>query len=128
MKQVRQHLRGDSPQLNAPVLDRRSWPREPVRSPEASLSWSSRQVETTVDARVVNLSRGGAGLLVREAPPPDALLRLVLTGSSGVVVEGWAVAGRAQSERGWWFVHMKFCRDCPARLLERILDDSTDED
>ncbi len=122
MRQVRQHLRGDSPQLNAPVLDRRGWPREAVRSPESSLSWSSRLVETTVDARVVNLSRGGAGLLVREPPPPDSLLRLVLTGSRGVVVEGRAVAIRAQSERGWWFVHMRFCRDCPARLLDDVLE------
>ncbi len=81
-----------------------------------------------MDARVVNLSRGGAGLLVRELPPPDAPLRLVLTGSQGVVVEGWAVASRAQSERGWWFVHMRFSRDCPSRLLDRILEEPTDED
>lgn len=126
MKSQRHWLRGDSPQLNSPVLERRSWPREPVQSPVATLSWTSPLATTSVDAHVVNLSRGGAGLLVRESPPPDAMLHLVLAGGGGVVIEGWVVATRRHPEHGWMFLHMKFSQTCPERFLDLVLDDSPD--
>ncbi|AMV36574.1 PilZ domain-containing protein [Planctomyces sp. SH-PL62] len=128
MKFVRHHHRGDAPQLNTPVLDRRSCPRGSVRSPEATLRWSSALAESAVEARVVNLSRGGAGLLVREAPPTDAILRLVLSRSRGVVIEGWVVGVRDQPDDEWQFVHMRFSHDCPGRILDSILDDPMDDE
>ena len=117
----RTRLRGDAPQLNSPVLDRRTWPRGEVLAPEARLSWRTETGERAVDARLVNLSRGGAGLLVREVPPPDAALRLVLFAEGGQLVEGMAVATREEPDRGWTFLHMRFRGSCPDRVLDRLL-------
>ena len=121
-------LRGDSPQLNSPVLDRRHWPRRETPFAEAPLTWTHRLAECRVEARVVNLSQGGAGLIVPVVPPEDAILRLVLGGRGGaVVVEGWTVATREDPDTGWNFLHMKFSHGCPEHVLDRILADSTDE-
>lgn len=122
MKITHRTFRGDSPQLYRPMLDRRASFRGEVRSPEALLNWSSGQSYDTIEARIVNLSQGGAGLLVHKPPPPDALLRLILTGAGGAVVEGWTVAIREDQAEGWAFLHMKFSHDCPRSALERLLE------
>ena len=120
-------LRGDSPQLNSPVLDRRHWPRREAPFPEAALTWASRMSECRIEARVVNLSHGGAGLIVPIVPPEDAILHLVLSdGHGGVVIEGWTVATREDPDSGWTFLHMKFSEGCPEQVLERLLADSTE--
>lgn len=127
MNFIRHRLRGDSPQLNSPVLDRRHWPRRETPFAEASLTWSERRAECRIEARVVNLSPGGAGLIVPVVPPHDAILHLVLGGRcGGVVVEGWTVATRDDPDTGWSFLHMKFSQGCPADVLDRMLADSTD--
>ncbi|MDG3006751.1 PilZ domain-containing protein [Paludisphaera mucosa] len=120
-------LRGDAPQVNVPVLDRRCWPRGELKCPDATLHWVSGFSESSLDARVVDLSQGGAGLLVPLAPPRDASLHLVFPGHGGTVVEGWAIACREQLEGGGMFVHMKFRQPCPERLLRRLLGDPSDE-
>lgn len=128
MRHFRQHVRGDAPHLNAPALDRRTWPRETVRSPEAALSWFTTFGESSQEARLVNLSRGGAGLLVRVAPPPGATLRLTLPDARGEVISGRVVATREHPARGWRYVHMRFDRDCPERLLAGLLDEGAEAD
>lgn len=127
MNFTRHRLRGDSPQLNSPVLDRRHSPRREVYTPQAALSWSSPSAETTIQARLVNLSQGGAGLLVRELPPPGNPIRLILSGSDGAVVEGRVVGTRPEEEGGWTFLHMMFSRDCPDRVLRKILGEAADD-
>ncbi len=122
----RSRLRGDSPQWNAPVLDRRHWPRRETPFAEAAVTWQEHRAECRIEARIVNLSHGGAGLIVPVVPPDDAILHLVLAEpQGGVVVEGWTVATRADPDTGWFFLHMKFSHGCPEHVLERILTDST---
>ncbi|WP_337174052.1 PilZ domain-containing protein [Paludisphaera sp.] len=116
-------LRGDAPQLNNPVLDRRHWPRRETPFAEAALSWVDRRVESRMEIRVVNLSVGGAGLIVPVVPPLDAVLHLDLGTRRGpTVVEGRAVATREDPDTGWTFLHMEFTRGCPEHVLDRIVD------
>lgn len=122
----RQHFRGDAPQLNTTrVFDRRTAPRREVRSPGGWLCWSSRLDDEAVEVHIVNLSCGGAGLLVKKVPPEDSILRLVLTGAGGSVVEGWAVGSRESSIEGWTFLHMRFSHPCPPAALERLLNQAS---
>jgi hypothetical protein len=69
----------------------------------------------------VNLSRGGAGLLIREVPAEDAIVRLVLSSIGGAVVEGWIIGTRESPIEGWTFLHMRFSHPCPESALERLL-------
>jgi hypothetical protein len=124
MKIAGHRLRGDSPQLNSPVLDRRHWPRRETPFAQAALSWVDRQGEARMEIRVVNLSAGGAGLIVPVVPPANVLLRLDLGARRGsAVVEGRVVATREDPDTGWTFLHVKFTRGCPEYVLDRILED-----
>lgn len=81
-----------------------------------------------MEVRVVNLSQGGAGLIVPLVPPADAVLNLVVNGRRGpAAVEGKAVASREDLGTGWFFLHVKFTRGCPEHVLDRMRYDSEAE-
>ena len=128
MTPFQHHFRGDAPQTNSRVLDRRASPRREVRSPAARLCWSSGFDDESAEVHIVNLSRGGAGLLVREVPPEDAILHLILSSAGGTVVEGWTVGTREGSIEGWTFLHMRFSHLYPESALERLLTQETTVD
>lgn len=124
MKIAGHRVRGDSPQLNSPVLDRRHWPRRETPFVAAALSWVRLGVESRMEIRVVNLSVGGAGLLVPIVPPRGAVLRLDLGARpESAVLEGRAVGSREDPDTGWTFLHVQFTHGCPEHLLERLLEE-----
>jgi len=129
MSELPRRFRGDVPQYGrAPVLDRRQWAREEVREAEANLSWMQRGEMITVRARLVDLSLGGAGILIRTVPPRGALLRLALASDAAVRVDGRAVGMRPHPKPGWLFLHLQFQSECPRAFLERARDGIDDED
>jgi len=123
MSEVRRHFRGDFPQYGrAPALERRHGGRRMIFDAQASLSWMRRREMITIEARLVDLSLGGAGVLIPKAPPQGALLRLALASDPTIKVDGRAVATRPHPKPGWLFLHLEFQTECPQALLERALD------
>lgn len=131
MIEPRRRFRGDFPQYGrAPVLDRRQWAREEVKHTKATLSWMSRGEMTTIEARLADLSPGGAGVLIQTRPPHSGPLRLALKSDPALRVDGRAVGARPHPKPGWIFLHIEFQTECPPALLERARagrDDENDE-
>jgi len=118
----RRNYRGDVPQYGrAPVLERRQWAREAPKQAAATVSWMLRGERITVEARVVDLGRGGAGVLIPRLPPRGALLRLGLVADPSAGVDGHVVRVSPHPNPGWVFLHIQFERECPEDLLERAL-------
>lgn len=128
MREARRHFRGDFPQYGrAPAMERRHWARETVADAKASLSWMRRGEMITVKARLVDISLGGAGVLIPRVPPRGALLRLALAADPAIRVDGRAVATRPHPKPGWLFLHLEFQTECPRTLMERALGGSDGE-
>lgn len=124
MNELRRNFRGDVPQFGrAPVLERRQWAREIPKQAEATVSWMLRGELITVRARVVDLSRGGAGVLIPRLPPRGALLRLALLADPNVRVDGRVVRVSPHPNPGWVFLHVQFQNECPQALLDHALGD-----
>jgi len=104
------------------VLERRYWPREPVRDAEASLSWTQGETVTTVAAHLLDLSVGGAAVLISTRPPRGAVIRLGLAAVENTTAEGRAVAIRMHHKPGWMILHIKFTADCPKTLYNQAVE------
>lgn len=118
----RRSYRGDAAQSGSPVLERRYWPREPVRDAEASLSWTQGETTTTVAAHLLDLSIGGAAVLIAKRPPRGAVLRLGLAAVENATVEGRAVAIRMHHKPGWSILHIRFIAECPKALYDQAVE------
>lgn len=129
MSESRRHFRGDFPQYGrAPVSDRRRWTRREIKRTEATLSWMLGGAMTTIPARLVDISRGGAGILIQTPPPHPEPLRLALADDPSIRVDGRAVGMRPHPKPGWIFLHLQFQTECPRALLERGAVDRDHED
>ena len=104
------------------MLERRYWPREAARDAEATLSWTQGETETTVAAHLLDLSVGGAAVLIAKRPPRGAVVRLGLTAIENATVDGRAVAIRVHHKPGWSILHIKFLAECPKALYDQAVD------
>jgi PilZ domain len=118
----RRSFRGDAPQIGIPVLERRYWPREPARDAEATLSWQKGSGQVRVKAHLVDLSVGGAAVIIEKPPPRGVVLRLGLARVEQTTVEGRAVAMRLHHKRGWVVLHIKFNAECPKALYDQAME------
>jgi hypothetical protein len=114
--------RGDAAQSGSPVLERRYWPREPARNAEATLSWTEGEAVTTIEAHLLDLSVGGAAVLIARRPPRGAVLRLGLAAIEDATVDGRAVAIRLHNKAGWSILHIKFTTKCPQALYDQAVE------
>jgi len=108
------------------VLERRYWPREPAVDAEATLTWKQGEDEVSVKAHLLDLSVGGAAVLIAKIPPRGTVLRLGLTAVKNTTVDGRAVAMRLHQRRGWLILHIKFIADCPKALYDQAVEGTDD--
>ena len=105
------------------MLERRFWPREAARDAEATLSWTDGETVTTVAAHLLDLSVGGAAVLIAKRPPRGAVLRLGLAAVENATVDGRAVAIRLHHKPGWSILHVKFVADCPKAIYDQAVEE-----
>jgi hypothetical protein len=79
------------------------------------------------NAVLVNLSAGGARLMVRMPEEPPPLAGIVLRGRSGAVVELRVREIYAQRQEGVWVMGCAFGRRLSAAELQDVLPESGDE-
>lgn len=129
MNEPLRRFRGDFPQYGrAPVLDRRRWTRKQVKPTETTLSWMLDGAMSTIPARLVDISRGGAGILIQTPPPHPEPLRLALAADPSIRVDGRAVGMRPHPKPGWIFLHLQFQAECPPAFLKLAPTQRGDED
>ena len=83
----------------------------------ARLSWPGRDEDITVRARLIDISRAGAALLTKEAPPVDAPVRLRLVGQESTPWVEAKVLGMDPMTRGRHRVRLLFHEPCPTFFL-----------
>lgn len=88
-------------------------------SARARLAWELRGHTTRVKARLVDISRAGAAVVTRKAPPEGVLVRLCVTGNDEATpwIEG-RVLGSTLDSDGKYRIRIQFHDPCPTILLK----------
>lgn len=88
-------------------------------SARACLSWELRGHPTRVKARLVDISRAGAALITKKAPPDGILVRLCVMGTEEATpwIEG-RILGSTLDPKGKYRIRMQFHDPCPTILLK----------
>ena len=86
------------------------------------MSWTEGETVTTIAAHLLDLSVGGAAVLIARRPPRGAVLRLGLAAVEDSTVEGRAVAIRLHHKPGWSILHIKFTARCPRALYDQAVE------
>jgi hypothetical protein len=104
--------------VNAAAQERRGGVRHPVVSHEIWAGWSTRDQFVALDGMLVNISRGGALILLQDRPPRDRPV-WVYKKVMGVV---WSVRGEVvgftPAPGGAFAVRFRFATPCPTALCE----------
>ncbi len=83
----------------------------------ARLSWPGRDQDHTIRARLIDISRAGAALLTKEAPPVDAHVRVRLVGQESTPWVEAKILGVEPMTRGRHRVRLQFHEPCPTFFL-----------
>ncbi len=86
-------------------------------SVDARLSWVARGQVHTIEARILDIGRDGAGLLAEQAPPWGARVRLHLVGGEASTWVDGEVLGVEPKKRGGRRVRLLFSDACPTVFL-----------
>lgn len=87
-------------------------------SARARLAWEVRGHSTTAKARLVDISRAGAAVVTRKAPPDRVLVRLCVMGDEPTPwIEG-RVLGSTSDSDGKYRIRIQFHDPCPTILLK----------
>jgi len=86
-------------------------------SARARLCWPGRDEDLTIRARLIDISRAGAALLTKEAPPVDAHVRVRLVGQDSTPWVEAKVLGVEPMTRGRHRVRLLFHEPCPTFFL-----------
>ena len=84
---------------------------------DARLSWFARGQNHTVDARLLDISRDGAGLLAEQTPPWGARVRLHLVDREASTWVDGEVLGVEPKAKGGRRVRVRFADACPTVFL-----------
>lgn len=101
--------------------DRRATPRHVPLYSRAFVAWEEPEGPRFVNARLSDLSSGGAGILIQAELPADAP---VWIGLEGTAMRDWARAGVVRVvpvELGMCRVGLKFAAPCPLVLFKRAI-------
>lgn len=94
-------------------------------SAKARLSWNVGNQPSKVPARIIDISRAGAALITKKAPPDGVLVRLCVTDQDDTPwIEG-KVLGSEPDQRGKYRVRIQFHDPCPTVFLKSAVFDST---
>jgi PilZ domain len=104
--------------VSAAAQERRGGVRHPVVSHEIWVGWSARDQFVALDGVMVNISRGGALILLKDRPPRDRPV-WVYKDVAGLVrsVRG-EVVGFTPAPGGAYAVRFRFATPCPTILCE----------
>src|SRR4051794_21465323 len=83
----------------------------------ARLSWPGRDADLTIRARLIDISRAGAALLTKEAPPVDAQVRVRLVGEESTPWLEAKILGVEPLSRGRHRVRLQFHEPCSTFFL-----------
>ena len=86
-------------------------------SARARLSWAGKDEEIAIRARLIDISRAGAALLTKEAPPVDARVRVRLVDQEETPWVEAKVLGVEPMTRGRHRVRLLFHEPCPTFFL-----------
>lgn len=86
-------------------------------SARARLSWPGRDQDLTARARLIDISRAGAALLTKEAPPVGAHVRLRLVGQDETPWVEAKILGVDPMPQGRHRVRLQFGEPCPTFFL-----------
>ncbi len=86
-------------------------------STHARLSWPGRDADVIARARLIDISRAGVALLIKEVPPVDAHVRLRLVGQEETPWVEAKVLGVEPLTRGRHRVRLQFHEPCPTFFL-----------
>jgi hypothetical protein len=107
--------------ITASAQERRGGVRHPVASREIWVGWSARDQFVALDGMMINISRGGALVLLKDRPPRDRPV-WVYKDVAGVVrsVRG-EVVGFTPAPGGAYAVRFRFATPCPTALCESVV-------
>jgi hypothetical protein len=99
--------------MTQPRADRRAHARQVVVPNRAALDWGSGSTDGGRDARLLDISRGGAGLESRDSPPPGQAVWLRLEAPAPTPWVNATVVRRDGPRR----VGVRFEGECPDELM-----------
>jgi len=98
--------------MNISPTDRRGHPRRAVVTNRAALDWGTMTRDGGGDARLLDISRGGASLETRDSPPPGQLVWIRLEAPA---LTPWITATVARRDASQ--VGVRFQGECPDDLM-----------
>lgn len=106
--------------------ERRLWQRYPAREKHALLTWFEDGSERTARGELLNISGGGAAIIIDAEPPIDtpAWLGLETAADESDPVES-KVLGVSLDASGSRFVRLSFVEPCPMKLFELVVHGSS---
>ena len=104
--------------VNAKAEERRGGTRHEAVSHEIWLGWSTRSEFVSLDGLLLNISRGGALLILKERPPRDRPIWVYKKVCSVVPSVRGEVVATTPAPGGAFAVRVKFAIPCPTILCE----------
>jgi hypothetical protein len=98
--------------------ERRGGVRHPAVSQEIWVGWSTRDQFEALDGLLINISRGGALIVLKSRPPKDRPVWVYKQVASSVWSVRGGVVGHTPAPGGAYAVRFQFATPCPTALCE----------
>jgi hypothetical protein len=107
--------------IRADESERRGSPRHLAVEPDVWVGWWCRDNFEAVDGRMINLSRGGALVVVGHKPPKRQSVWVYKEVDSAVVCVRGEVVGYNPAPDGAYAVRFRFAVPCPTLLCQAVV-------
>jgi hypothetical protein len=104
--------------IHAAAPERRGGVRHPVAAHEIWVGWSSRDQFVALDGMMINISRGGALILLKDRPPRNRPVWVYKDVAGDVRSVRGNVVGLTPAPGGAYAVRFRFATPCPTALCE----------
>ena len=104
--------------VQAVTQERRGGMRHPAVSQDIWVGWATRNQFEALDGLLINISRGGALIVLRNRPPRDRPVWVYKEIASSVWSVRGEVVGFTPAPGGAFAVRFQFATPCPTRLCE----------
>jgi hypothetical protein len=105
--------------------DRRSSRRHVVVRPEIWVGWWAGENFGTIDGKLLNISRGGALILLGEWPPKRVPVYVYKDVGEAIACVRGEVIGVIPAPRGMYAARFRFAAPCPTSICEASVCEST---